>query len=138
MHAHRAYRTHRNVGTTRIDLILSLYEQALERLGKAEKLFEEDADSVLAKTLATQVQTIVAGMAAGIVAKDPLSVNFHRLYEFVTHRLAEPSLGNLRDAAKVLRTLREAFESVRDAAVQLEREGAIPPIDSVPGVQVTA
>ena len=137
MRAHQAYRSRRDVGTTRIELVLSLYDQALERLAQAEKLLEKDADSLRAKTLAGQVQSIVSGMSAGIVSKDPLSINFLRLYEFVTHRVRQPSVRNCRDAARVLRTLREAFESVRGEATLLERAGEIPPLDSVPGVKVT-
>jgi flagellin-specific chaperone FliS len=137
MRAHQAYRSRREVGTTRIELILSLYDQAIDRLGQAEKLLETDADSLRAKTLAGQVQTIVSGMSAGVVSKDPLSINFLRLYEFVTHRVSRPSVQNCRDAVKVLRTLREAFESVRSEATLLERSGEIPPLDSVPGVKVT-
>jgi flagellin-specific chaperone FliS len=138
MRAHQAYRNRREIGTTRIELILSLYDQAIDRLGQAEKLLEKDADSLRAKTLAGQVQTIVSGMSAGVVSKDPLSINFLRLYEFVAHRVSRPSVQNCRDAAKVLRTLREAFETVRSEATLLERSGEIPPLDSVQGVKVTA
>jgi flagellar biosynthetic protein FliS len=138
MLAHHAYRRHREVGTTRIELVLSLYDQAIERLGRAESLLAEDSESLLARTLIAQAQTIVTGMASGIVAKDELSVNFARLYEFVGHRLTQPSAKNVRDAVKVLGTLREAFESVREAATRLEREGSIPPMDVVPNVQATA
>jgi flagellin-specific chaperone FliS len=138
MRAYDAYRKNRQVGTPRIELILSLYDQAIARLEQAETLVAKDPDSLLAKTLASQVQSIVSGMSAGIVNKDPLSINFLRLYEFVAHRVSQPSVPNFRDAAKVLRTLRAAFESVRGQATMLERAGEIPPIDAVPSVKVTA
>ena len=137
MRAHQAYRSRRDIGTTRIELILSLYDQAIARLEQAETLVAKDPDSLPAKTLASQVQSIVSGMSAGIVGKDSLSIDMLRLYEFVAHRVSQPSVRNFRDAAKVLRTLREAFESVRGEATLLERAGEIPPLDVVPGVKVT-
>jgi flagellin-specific chaperone FliS len=138
MRAYQAYRNSRQFGTPRIELILSLYDKAIARLEEAEKLVEKDPDSFKAKTLASEVQTIVRGMAAGIVNKDPLSINFLRLYEFVAHRVSRPSVTNFRDAAKVLGNLRRGFEAVRGEATLLERAGEIPPIDAVPGVRVTA
>jgi flagellin-specific chaperone FliS len=137
MRAHQAYRSRRQLGTPRIELILSLYDQAIARLEQAQELLEKDPDSLRAKTLASQVQSIMCGMSAGIVNRDPLSVNMLRLYEFVTHRMSQPSVGSLRDAAKVLRTLRGAFETVRGQATMLERAGEIPPLDAVSGVTVT-
>ena len=137
MRAHQAYRKSREVGTPRIELILSLFDQAIVRLEQAQALVEKDPNSLRAKTLAAQVQSIMCGMSAGIVNRDPLSVNMLRLYEFVTHRVSQPSVGSFRDAAKVLRTLRAAFESVRGQATMLERAGEIPPIDAVSGVKVT-
>jgi flagellin-specific chaperone FliS len=137
MRAHLAYRSRQQVGTPRIELILSLYDTAIARLEQAETLVANEPDSLPAKTLASQVQSIVRGMAAGIVGKDRLSIDMLRLYEFVVHRVSQPSARNFRDAAKVLRTLRGAFEAVRSEATLLERAGEIPPLDAVPGVMVT-
>jgi flagellin-specific chaperone FliS len=138
MRAHQAYRSRQHLGTPRIEVILSLYDQAIARLEKAERLVVADPQSLRVKSLASEVQSIMSGMAAGIVNRDPLSINLLRLYEFVTHRMSRPSAQGFRDAAKVLRNLRGAFESVRGAATQLERAGEIPPLDAVPSVKVTA
>ena len=137
MHAHRAYQKQRHVGTTRIDHILILYDEALDRLDRAEKGLQAGNAST-ANTAASQVQMIVTGLAAGMTASDPLSIDLLRLYEFVTDRLSRPSVENLRDSAKVLRTLREAFESIRDEARRMEREGLLPPMDRTHDIQMTA
>jgi flagellar protein FliS len=48
-----------------------------------------------------------------------------RLYEFVVHELKTPRLESVRNARKILTTLREGFEGVRDEANRLERSGQL-------------
>jgi flagellin-specific chaperone FliS len=48
-----------------------------------------------------------------------------RLYEFVANELRTPRLANVRNAMKILTTLREGFEGVREEANRLERSGEL-------------
>jgi flagellin-specific chaperone FliS len=122
MKAHQAYQQNRQFGLTRIDTILGLYDGAIERL---EKLTQ--ADAVKAQRLTAEVRMIVAGFASG-VAHYPgeLAGNFLRLYEFVLHCL---DTNKISDALQIVHTLHEGMQTIRTLALELERNGTIPPLD---------
>jgi len=129
MHGYRAYHQQKKTSPTRIDLILTLYRTAIELLDQAESLTRAD-DADAARPLLTKTQLIVTSLGAGLVGQsDDAANNFRRLYEFVSFKLTQGSPADIIAARKVLRTLFEAFESVRGQAIQLEADGAIPRLD---------
>jgi hypothetical protein len=66
-------------------------------------------------------------LAAGnSLALGELDTSFLRLYEFILHSLTEPRSDQVRDAIKILHTLRDGFRAVRKEAQDLERGGTIP------------
>ena len=127
-----AYRKQQNTGWTRIDLVLALFDGAIERLDRALEALKA-GDSATAWPLQGRVQTIVMQLMAGINLDvgDPNSINLMRLYEFCTHHLSQQDIPKLESVRRVLDTLREGFRAIRDEAVNLERTGAIPPADSI-------
>lgn len=137
MHAHAAYRKQQTIAPARIDVILGLYARALDQLDAAEKAIVA-GDRLAAQTAAGQVQMIVAAFGAELSVDDPLAVTFLRVYEFVASRMADVTVDNLRAAAKVLRPLQEGFQTVREEALRLEREGQLPPLDQRPTLLATA
>src|SRR5262249_41251411 len=138
MHARAAYQQSRSVPTTRIDLILSLYQKALANLDCARQHLAERRPEKVASLL-LKTQTIVMALASGLPAhKDETAVNSLRLYESVAYQLARGPADNIAAAARVLGTLREAFEAVHDQAAALEAEGKIPPLDQNHYVSLTA
>jgi flagellar protein FliS len=130
MHHLRAYQQQQHdAPATRIDLILALYDKMLARLDKAEAALGRGEPSA-ARTALAEAQLMVASLASGnLEGKDDLSLNLLKLYEFVGHRLNEPTLEHIRDARQILTTLREAFEAIRPEALRLEREGLVPRLD---------
>ncbi len=131
MNPYRSYKPNEPAsGWTRIDLLLALYDKALERLDRAEGslLAGEPQDAVpqLAKT-----QHIIAELAAGVrVEVNPeANTNVLRLYEYLAAELSRPAIENIGNARKVLRTLREGFEAVRAEANELERTGRLESAD---------
>lgn len=125
------------IAMPRIDLILTLYDGALERLQRARALRAQQPDE--ARRLLQRVQLIVGGIASGMdPAAGDVVANLHRLYEFIVHSLAEESDDSLRGAQEVLQTLRDGFEAVRGQAIDLERRGEIPPLDAPTTVQAIA
>src|SRR5262249_14917257 len=126
MRAFAAYQQTQNLPTTRIDLILALYRQALELLERAALALgqKENALPHLAKA-----QMVVMALASGIPANpDEPGKNFLRLYEFVSHQLTQNTIDAVADAAKVLRSLQSGFENAREKALDLEQQGKIPPL----------
>jgi flagellin-specific chaperone FliS len=128
MRAYQAYRQQKNRPLPRIDLILTLYRKALDQIEQAIPLLQQQ-DSQAAQPFLIKARLIVAGMGAGIADNTEESAgNFQRLYEFVSFKLAQATIDDVFAARKVMRTLLEAFEAVRDQALTLESEGAIAPI----------
>jgi flagellar biosynthetic protein FliS len=113
-------------GLSRIDLLLALYDGALARLGKAEMALT-NGDVPVATPYLSKAQLIVTELAAGVRldVDEQMGTNMLRLYEFVVHQLKTPRLENVRNAAKILTTLREGFEGIRDEANRLERGGQL-------------
>ena len=138
MYAYQAYRHHRHSGMTRIDTVLGLYDEALNRLEQAEQALHAD-DAARAQVLLVHVQLAVSSLAAGMVGDaSDLCVNFLRLYEFVLHHVGEKTVDSVRIAREILLTLREAFQLVRSQALQLEQEGKLPPVGTDHALHVEA
>jgi flagellar protein FliS len=140
MTGYRAYKpAEPTAGWTRIDLLLALYDKALERLDTATAALERN-DPGTALPLLAKAQLIVSELAAGVrVEVNPeVNTNILRLYEFVSHELAKATVPAMRGAQKVLRTLREGFEAVRAEANELERSGQLAKADQLQMVLTTA
>jgi flagellar biosynthetic protein FliS len=133
-----AYQQQGIASLTRIDLILALHDGAIERLEQAMAALKQNTAADVQPFL-KKAELGVLGLANGV---DPsageLQITLLRLYEFVIHCMKEGSPEKLESALQVLQTLRSGYQEVRPEAVRLEREGAIPPIDSVRLLQTTA
>ena len=140
MNPYRSYKQHEPAsGWTRIDLLLALYDKALERLDKAEgSLLAGEPQSAVPQLAKTQ--HIIAELAAGVrVEVNPeANTNLLRLYEYSATELAGPSLASIANVRKVLRTLREGFEAIRAEANELERTGRLESADRAQMVLATA
>src|SRR5262245_44616050 len=114
LQAYRQTQSHSG-GPTRIDLLLTLYDGACEKLTEAQATLVS-GDLRTAVGLVAKVQLIVMELAAGVrVEVDrEMGENLLRLYEFVTHQLATPTVASIDSALQVLSTLRDAFRSIRD------------------------
>jgi flagellin-specific chaperone FliS len=138
MNGYAAYKNVRAMPTTRIDLILTAYRKALENLIRARQALEQQ-DSVAARPLLLQTQLIVSSMASELPAyRDEASINFLRLYEFVAHQMKLETIESIDAAVRVLTPLLKGFEAVREEASELERRGAIAPLEQARFVSLTA
>jgi flagellar protein FliS len=138
MQGYAAYKQARDLPMTRIDLILALYRKALDHLARARAALADRSPAEALPHL-TRTQLIVVAIASGLPAhKDEAATNFLRLYEFVAHQMALGTLDSVDAAARVLSTLLKGFENVREQALSLESQGAIPPLDRDHMVSVTA
>ncbi len=140
MNPYLAYRRMEdNTGWTRIDMLLSLYDGAIDRLDKGAQAVrdgnEPAAVSYLAKT-----QLILSELAAGVrmTGNEELGGNLLRLYEFAAHQLCQPRLDTIANARGVLVTLRDGFEAIRTEANNLERSGKLPTVEQSQMVHATA
>jgi flagellar protein FliS len=140
MNALQTYRKQQQPkGTTRIDVLLSLYDGAIKRMLQAEEPLR--AGNVPAATpFLSKCQLIVSELAAGVrIDLDPVTgPNLLRLYEYVVFQLAQAKLEGVRHARTVLQTVREGFEAIRLEAVELERRGEVVASDNLRTVLTSA
>lgn len=140
MNPYLAYRrSEEPTGWTRIDLLLALYDKALERLASAAASLA-DGDHWAAVPQMAKTQLIVAELASGVRldVDEERGANMIRLYEFVANELRRPTADGIANARAVLRTLREGFEAVREEANRLERSGLLSNADSLRMMQAIA
>lgn len=130
MNPYETYERNRASGWTRIDMLLALYDGAIARLEQAHGALAR-GDTREAAPLLLRTQRIVVELLGGIdLAYGEVPRNLQRLYLFVLQALAPASPTSIAGALKVLRTLRDGLQEVRSEAVELERSGTIPPVDS--------
>jgi flagellin-specific chaperone FliS len=140
MNPYQAYkRNEPSTGWTRIDILLALYDGALERLDKAEVAIKSGSTST-AITLLARTQLIVSELAAGVrlEGNEVTGSNILHLYEFVTDVLRKPDLKAIASARRILTTLREGFVAIQSEANELERSGQLPSADRLQMVHATA
>lgn len=139
LNAYQKYRKDEPTGWTRMDLLLALYDKALERLDRAEVAIRA-GDPATALPQLAKTQLIVTELASGVrVEVNPeANTNMLRLYEYVAHELVKATPEAIESARKVLRTLREGFEAVRAEANELERAGRLAPMAAAQALVATA
>lgn len=122
-----------------MDLLIALYDKAIERLDKAEIALRA-GDKLTAVPLLAKTQLIVAELAAGVrIDVNPENgTNMLRLYEYVTTQMSLVTVDSIQNSRKVMQTLRDGFESVRAEANELERTGRLPSAGRVQMVLTTA
>ncbi len=127
------------VHQTRMDSLLALLDKALERLDKAEAALRTGNTAAAVPEIA-KAQLIAVALATGVRPHVNTEINMTilRLYEFAVRHLTAPSLEGIATARTALRTLRDGFEPMRAEANDLERVGAIPPLDRIQMVLATA
>jgi flagellar protein FliS len=138
MPAHNAYRKPRAGDITRIDTILGLYDQALNKIAAAADALGRN-DLATAQSHMNKGSIAISGLVCAVQGRtDELSCNFLRLYAFVTRRMTELTPESASAAKQILETLREGFEAIRPEALRLERAGVIAPLDRAHSIEVNA
>jgi len=110
----------------RVDLVLLAYRKSLEWLEEARNAIAAGAPE-RATPLLSRTQLVISSLAAGVAgAEDEVSLNFLRLYEFISNAISQGDANDLDAARNVLRTLMAGFEAARGQAIALEIQGSIP------------
>jgi flagellin-specific chaperone FliS len=138
MNPYAAYAKPQSVDMTRIDMLLSLYDGAIEQLEQAVGALRKQEPNA-AQPFLVRAQLIIGGLASGLNLGDgELPINMLRLFEFAADSIRIGNAERIEGSLNVLRTLREGFEEIRPQAIALERAGTIPPVDAVKLVSATA
>ena len=138
MNPYLAYKNSQNPAWTRIEMLLALYDGAIERLETAAAALRQN-DAAKARPLLNRAMAIVAELAAGLDFRyGEVPFNLLRLYEFAIRCIGVQSVEKVEAALRVLRELREGMLGIHDEAVQLERDGLVPPVNTLHRMQVIA
>jgi len=125
----QAYRRSTQTQWSRIDLLVALYA-ATERtlLAGAAAVEQNDMELATAKAIHARKQllAILEGVEPGT---DGGAENVRRLLTFCHHCVNVNTASAWNDAARIVRTLKTAFEGVQDEARRLEAAGEIPSLD---------
>jgi flagellar biosynthetic protein FliS len=134
----QAYEQVRQLGMTRVDLILAVFDGIVRSAEQAMAKLQEQDDRA-ARELLARARIGLSNLAGSTAAdSEPLTQNFFRLYRFAESRLAQADPRSIAEAVSALKPLREAFEAVRTEARELERGGALPPLSEPHAVRVSA
>lgn len=138
MNPHQIYQQQQTSNATRIEMLLGLYDKAIQNLTQAHQALK-GRDLSAATPLVLQAQVMVYALANGVdLQYGEISQNMLRLYEFVLHRLGSSEAQNIREALHVLTILREGFREIEPKAKAMELSGKLPRPKSVPALQMSA
>lgn len=122
-------------GWTRIDMLLALYDRTIANVKAAQQAKASD-QTVLFGEKMLDAQKCLFGLFSGLKPEqDEIAFNNARLLHFAMGRLIE---NQFDDVLLVLESIRNGFESIREEATQLEKEGHIPPMEPPHSVCRTA
>jgi len=137
MNPRDAYRQSYSPGWTRVDMLLALFDGALERLEMAAASIRA-GDHATGTRLLTRAQLIVCELAGGIDPHYAHATEFGRMYGLASRAIAENTPEGAEAAARVLRAMRQTVAPLREEAARLEREGALPSAGATRLVHLTA
>ena len=113
-------------------MLLALYDAAIENLHAALESFEA-GNEVEARRECLRGLRVVAHLGYGLdTAYGDIAEQQKKLFDYVQQCLVVPSASKAHSALRVLTVLREGFEGIRPEAIQLERDGSIPPLQNLP------
>ncbi|HMP79284.1 MAG TPA: flagellar protein FliS [Pirellulaceae bacterium] len=121
-------------GWTRIDMLLAVYDRAIEMTRAAAAQSDRTQLPFWDKLLGAQ--KCVLALHSGLKLDEcEIAFNVARLLHFVMSQLCEHRFD---DALQILESLRSSFEAIRDESNELERLGKIPPVTSTSDVLAIA
>ncbi|QEF98841.1 hypothetical protein Mal15_28980 [Stieleria maiorica] len=110
-------------GWTRVDMLLMLYDRAIESIEACEIAADAGDPALFCKHELAMRKTIMAIHAGLKPDEDEVAFNIARLLHFVMIRFDEKDFAN---CIKLLSQIRDGFAQVADQANEMERQGEIP------------
>jgi len=130
MNPHLKYRNAKAIAWTRIDMLLVIYEAAIEALDSGVNILESQDHSDLPQAR-IDAQRRVLLIAEGLsIDEDPTAAHIMNLCVFVLDQIQTDSLENWKTSVKLIETLHEGFQEIADDARELERTGQIPQLET--------
>ncbi|MDG1897830.1 MAG: hypothetical protein P8J37_23265 [Fuerstiella sp.] len=130
MNPHLKYRNAKAIAWTRIDMLLVIYEAAIEALDRGVHILEsEDRNDLPHARIDAQRKVLL--IAEGLsIDEDPTAAHIMNLCVFVLDQIQNDSLENWKTGVKLIETLHEGFQEIADDAREVERTGQIPQLET--------
>ena len=122
----KAYGEQRANAWTRIDMLLAIYDAAIDRIGKAQAALDTQ-DRAIVDEHRLAAQKLVMQLIGGIDLQfGALAAQIHTLCIHVATELNQGTPQSLSHCGSILWKLREGFEGIREESIALEANGEIP------------
>ena len=114
-------------GWTRVELLLQLYQEAINQMKICEELASTPSSANYVAAF-LQAQKAILAIHSGLKPDEfEIAFNVARLLHFVLVCMEKKDFG---DASKILSELHEGFVAIAEEAKELEAKGEIPPMPS--------
>jgi len=123
---YQAYRDQVTSDWSRIDMLIALFDKAIEVLDKL-LLARDDNDEIQYQQQTLFFMQVMLHFRTGLNPEyGELPLQMLRLYEYIEHSVATRDTEQLQSARTILSDLRDSYNSIRDKATELEKHGEIP------------
>lgn len=138
MNAKHPYANGNSTSLTRIEMLLALYDAALDRIGEVRRL-KAEGQALKSEAALLRAQRIVLELFAGLRKDESeLTRNLAGLYLFVLDCLSRSPAPDLDSAERVLRTLRSGWQAIAPQAKEMELRGEIPSVGDQHSIELSA
>lgn len=124
MSPHFSYQRSTAASWTRIDLLLTVYDVGIQTANAALAALAED-DGAEATRQRLKFYRVLMQILDGLDAQYEMTQNIQRLALYMFDRSTHGTASDWRSVLKILHTLREGFQAIRDEAVELESRGQV-------------
>ncbi|MCP4787906.1 MAG: hypothetical protein GY903_34300 [Fuerstiella sp.] len=130
MNPHLKYRNAKAIAWTRIDMLLVIYEAAIEALDHGIGIIEsQDHSELLHAQIDAQRKILL--IAEGLsIDEDATAVHIMNLCVFVLDQIQTDKLEQWQTSLRLIETLHEGFQEIADDARELERTGQVPQLET--------
>ncbi len=137
MNPRNAYVLGNAANWTRVNLLVALYDRALHH---CEQCVGGDEQSSVGKNAAAfhrlRVLRILMHLRMGLnLHMGELPQRMNELLEFVQDGVISGEAARIQDGMRVLQTLRATYAAMREEAIELERAGEVPPLETGASVE---
>jgi flagellar secretion chaperone FliS len=129
MNPYAAYQSSSLANFARVDMLLALFDRSIDRLEQARETLLS-GNRLKAQNLLLRAQGLVMGLASGVDPNAPIASKLLPLYKYIVHAIGLVDVEKTADSIRLLSTVREGFRAIRAEAIDLERNGVIPPVSN--------
>ena len=126
MNPHYAYRRNAQSGWTRIEMLLAIYEATIKSLESGIAAVDAGDQRALNKQYLKTSQLLVLIIDGIDSESGEVAERVRALCTYAISQVGSLSRDGWRNALVVISTLHEGFEGIREEAIELETQGAIP------------